>query len=287
MTALELLLQSFSARDSFAIKENFNKMMVEKSIEKEYKPPYIHYKSHFNLKLINQKKVYHFGSNISKTVIIYLHGGAFIEEPTVFHLRFIDKLAFNSKLGVYLPIYPLAPNHTYKEAFNFIMYIYLKLKKSGKEIILMGDSAGGGLAVSFTQYLNNFDIPLPKKLVLFSPWLDLTLSNSHIKDYEKKDPMLATYGLREIGKIWAGKLKLTNYKVSPIYGDFTKLPRMLIFVGTKEIFYPDVALLASILKANRIKTKLVVGQGKFHAYPLYPTKDGKEALEIVLAYLSE
>lgn len=188
-----------------------------------------------------------------------------------------------SNIDIYYPIYPLAPNHTYKDAYLLILNLYKKLLKENKEIILMGDSAGGGLALGFTLYLQKLNVKLPNKMVLLSPWVDITLSNPSIEEFEKNDPMLSCYGLVEYAKLWAGDLDLKDYKLSPINGDLSNLPDTLIFTGTNEILYPDLILFDKKLQKNKVKSELIIGKNMNHVYPLYIKK--KESLEKIINFI--
>ena len=77
----------------------------------------------------------------------------------------------------------------------------------------MGDSSGGGLALSFNEYLAINNLKQPNDLILLSPWLDITLSSEKIETYEKKDPMLSCEPLREIGMLWANDIDPKDYRI--------------------------------------------------------------------------
>ena len=239
--------------------EKVKKNIESKRKEKKYKLPRIKFKSNIEKQQIDNYDIYKLYNNESDKIIIYLHGGSYINEAVSLHFKFVDKICINSNMDIYFPIYPLAPNHTYKDAYKLILKLYKKLLKENKEIIIIGDSAGGGLALGFTLYLNELNIKLPNKLVLLSPWVDITLSNPEIKKYEKNDPMLSCCGLVEYAKIWAGNTNLDDYKLSPIHGELLKLPNTLIFTGSNELLYPDMIKFYKLLKKNKVKTKLIIG----------------------------
>ena len=94
----------------------------------------------------------------------------------------------------------------------------------------MGDSAGGGLALAFCEYLAVNDLPQPENLILMSPWIDISMSGDY--DEVEFDPIGGVDALREMGKAWAGDLDLKDYRVSPMFGDVSKLQKTTIFVGT-------------------------------------------------------
>lgn len=202
-------------------------------------------------------------------IILYIHGGAYISEALSNHAIFCDDLSVNNNALVIVPNYGLAPIYTYKEAYKMLDTIYTILLNYNLPIIIAGDSAGGGLAASYTMYLKNNGIKTPNKVILNSPWLDITMSNPDISKYQETDRMLAPYGLIECGKYWAGDLDTTDYKVSPIFGDFTNFPETLLFRSTWEIFYPDEVKLEQILKENKIKNTVIEEKGFIHTAPLF------------------
>lgn len=146
----------------------------------------------------------------------------------------------------------------------------------------MGDSAGGGLAAAFCEYLATNELAEPEHLILLSPWVDVSMSGDY-DDYMDVDPMLGVDGLIEMGKAWAGDFDTKDYKVSPLYGDIKKLPQTAIFVGTHEIFYPDIVNFYNKLKDNGIDVELNVGDEMAHVYPLYPlVPESKEAFKHIV-----
>lgn len=177
----------------------------------------------------------------SKKTIIYLHGGAYTGRIASQQWTFIDELVRNTNSTLIVPMYPLAPNESHDVAFECLLSLYqsLLLTTDPLNITIMGDSAGGGLALAFSQYLRDLTIKGPSQIFLLSPWLDIALKNPEVKAYEKLDAMLAIDGLVEIGKVWAGDQSTSHYKVSPINGSLDGLGQITLFTGTKDLLYPD------------------------------------------------
>ena len=214
-------------------------------------------------------------------LVIYLHGGIYVNEIRLPHINFCDKLAKKVNACVFAPIYPLAPNHTYKETYEIVEKLYRHLLTVNKPIIIMGDSAGGGLSAAFAEYLAVIDLPQPENLILISPWIDVSMSGDY--DEVEFDPMLGVDGAREMGKVWAGELDPKDYKVSPLFGEVDKLPKTTLFVGTHEILYPDVVKFYNKLKDNGVEVELNVGEGMNHVYPIYPlVPESKEAFKHIV-----
>lgn len=223
----------------------------------------------------NGMEVFHFGNKeSSQRTIIFIHGGAYVGEINYQHFFFCYLLARKLNAYVLAPVYPLAPKHSCNETFDLITDLYNEY--SNDNIILMGDSAGGGFVLSFCQHLNRVNLSQPDNVVVFSPWVDVSMDNVYDS---KSDPILGEVGLRQIGKSWAGDLDTKNYKVSPLYGDNTNLPRTLIFVGDNEIFYKDVLKYAENLERDNVDYRLIVGEGLFHIYPLFPMPETRTAFK--------
>ena len=238
---------------------------------------------------VNGSRVYTLsGSDAPDYRVLYLHGGAYINDATNYHWKFCDKLAREMNAEVIFPVYPLAPNHSWRETFALLETIYRNaLRGDDLPLIVMGDSAGGGLAVAFCEYLNEIALKQPERLILFSPWLDASMSNPDVADYETADPMLSAYGLIEMGRYWADDLDLQDYRISPIFGDISCLQNVALFVGTREIFYPDVTQFHAMLESAGIDSQFYVGEGMNHVYPLYPIPEADEAFKRVCDILRQ
>ena len=222
-------------------------------------------------------------------VVLYIHGGAYVNQITGSHWNMLRKLSRSSGAALYIPDYPLAPAHTWEEGYALMEVLYRQLLKeyASADIVLMGDSAGGGFALAFAAYLDAVMMPQPGKIIAFSPWLDLAMENPEISDYESSDPMLSAYGLVEMGKCWAGGLDLKDYRMSPIYGPRNHLDHVYLFVGTREIFYPDITAYYRLLKQAGKDVHLYIGKGLNHVYPVYPIPEAKEAVREVSRIISQ
>lgn len=182
--------------------------------------------------------------------IIYTHGGAYTQPLVTIHWFIIQELIKKLGAAVTVPIYPLAPEFTYRDAFPFLKDVYHQVLSHdpAQKIVLCGDSAGGGLALAQAMHYRDLDLPMPHHLVLFSPWLDITLSNPGAASLEGQDTLLGIPGLVQCGLWWAGGDDPRSPLLSPIYGDLASLPPIELFIGTRELLLPD---------ARKIKTQAV------------------------------
>lgn len=229
-------------------------------------------------------------SNHSNISVLYLHGGGYVQGCSTSQWRFANELANRTDAEIVVPDYPLAPWHTYEETYDLLYdwWVPWQYGNASRILIIMGDSAGGGLALGFTEYLREMDAALPSAVILISPWGDLTMTNAEIADYESIDPFLNAGALLADASAWAGDTDLTDYRLSPLYGDLQDLPDVTILTGTREILYPDSLLLYDKLTAAGNYATLITGEGMNHDYPLLPIPEGREAVrqiaEIMTSY---
>lgn len=282
---LELSLKRQNIKELMEDENKTEEYIRKRSVEEDepFELPKVVYHTKVEIKEMFGFKVVTFNENTtSDYIILYLHGGAYINEIDVIQTGFCDRLAKKTNSTVFVPIYPLTPNHTYKETYTFVEKLYDSLLTTNKHITIMGDSAGGGLSAAFCEYLAEKELLQPEHLILISPWVDVSMSGDY-DDYIELDPMLGVDGLRELGIIWADDLDTKNYKVSPLYGDVEKLPKTSIFLGTHEIFYPDVVNFYNKLKDDGVDVELIIGDEMPHVYPIYPLiPESKEALNRIV-----
>ena len=150
-----------------------------------------------------------------------------------------------------------------------------------KKFILMGESAGGGLSLALTEYFKEEGIRQPDELVLICPWVDTSMDNEEIKEYESVDPFLSAPSLRICAKRWAGDLDVHDWRISPIFGEVSGIRNVTLFTGTREILYPDAIRFFHLLDADP-SNELIVGEQINHVYPLFPIKEVKPAVDKII-----
>ena len=206
--------------------------------------------------------------NQNEKYILYFHGGSYVAETSQTHWTFLEKLAKDTGYTIILPDYPLAPKYTYKDVFTMIEPLYKEIvdKIDNEDLIMMGDSAGGGMAIALEEKLGEEGEKLPSKLILISPWLDTRLTNPKIDEVQKYDKDLNKEALKIAGKAYAGKDGIDSYLVNPINGPLDKLKNVTIYTGTYDILNPDVYILAEKAKKQNIDVKVKEYIGKEHIW---------------------
>lgn len=177
--------------------------------------------------------------------IVYFHGGSYMAEATQNHWDFLEQLVKDTGYTVIMPDYPLTPKNTYKEVYAMVEPLYKEIieKVGNANVIFMGDSAGGGLALGLYEKIAEENVGLPIKTILISPWLDVRLQNENIQAVEKNDTVLNKEALRIAGIAYAGADGIDSYLVNPIEGDLSTLKNIKIWIGTYDILEPDCQLL--------------------------------------------
>ena len=224
------------------------------------------------------------GDPEKKTKILYLHGGAYVEQPYLLHWHFLDRLVKMSDAQVIVPLYPKAPIHHYQESFDKLLLLYSDLVKDNEvqDLICMGDSAGGGLALSFSQLLSQHHMPQMKNLILLSPWLDVSMGNPSIQVLEKKDPLLQKDYLIAMARAWARDEDLYNPLLSPIFGNLRGLPKISLFIGTHELFLADARKFRALCLSRGVAIDYHEYPKMNHDFPLFPIPEAKRALQEII-----
>lgn len=217
-------------------------------------------------------------------VLIYLHGGAYLNPPASQHWGFWDKLSREADITIIAPIYLKCTNYTAEESHAAMMDFYLKTveRYEGKKIYIGGDSSGGGFALSLAQQLREKDTVQPSEIILICPWVDVRMVNPDMEPYVDIDAMLGNLCCADqITDLWKGDKELTDPMISPLFGTFDNLGDITIFIGTREVLYPDTILLYEKMVEAGADVTLHVKEGMSHVYPIFPIPEAAEARGII------
>lgn len=221
-----------------------------------------------------------------KPVILYCHGGGYSTGSSLYARNLTMGLAAATAMEVLSFDYRLAPEHPYPAAIEDAVkaWDYLMLFGYGAgDVILAGDSAGGNLALALTHRLREEGRLLPKGLVLFSPWTDLTSSGKSYETKEGIDPVLNAAYIRTAIENYMGsgydKALLKEPSVSPLFGTFEGFPPTYIQVGDQEILHSDSALLYKKMKQAGVNVTLDVFKGMWHVFQMAHFKTAADALD--------
>lgn len=262
--------------------------IIEKAREKnkDYTVPR-YYVKRYNIEITDFEgiEICEFNKNAENdNFIYYIHGGAYVDQPLLFHYSFLDELTTQLNCKAIMPIYPKAPNFTYLTVIDKVYSLYLKLLESvpASKITLMGDSAGGALALALCEYLKIQCVEQPANLIMFSPCTDATLTITD-NEFAKMDPMFSENVIKAKLKAYAGgEEELSNYLVSPFYGDFVNIAPMTVFVGTYETLLPYVRQFHDKASLLGINMNYFEYDKMMHVFPLMPIPEAVEARERIV-----
>ncbi|MDQ2994997.1 MAG: alpha/beta hydrolase, partial [Pseudomonadota bacterium] len=180
------------------------------------------------------------GAGVPQCTILYLHGGAYIVDlPSLAnHSRYLTtEIAANCNAEIWTIDYRVAPEHPYPAAIEDAYTAYLALLEKGvppKEIVVMGDSAGGGLSLALLMKLRDNHKPLPKAAIVISPWTDLAATGDSMVSRAASDPIfIPSLITQSAAQVVSAALMQEPY-ISPFYGNYAGLPPIMIMVGGRE-----------------------------------------------------
>ena len=206
-------------------------------------------------------------------VLFYLHGGAYVIGSPRTHRQLVSHMARAAGVVAVLPDYRLAPEHPFPAAIDDAVAVYRGLLESGfkgEDIIISGDSAGGGLSVATLLQLRHAGLPMPAAAVLLSPFLDLTGSGESATTRADRDPWFDVADLHVVARYYCpDENEWQNPLVSPVFANVAGLPPMLIHVGDDEILLSDSTRLAEKLEAEGVEVELEVWPHMWHVFQMF------------------
>jgi acetyl esterase/lipase len=225
-----------------------------------------------------------------RSVLLYLHGGGYCIGSINTHRSMVSHIAGAAKTRALLIDYRLAPENPFPAAVEDSTAAYKWLLSRGiaaGDIIVAGDSAGGGLTVATLLSLKEQGIGLPAAAVLISPWVDLAATGDSIISKADIDPMVKKEGLMEMAEAYMGGTDPRTPLASPLYADMDGLPPMLIQVGTAEILLDDATRMADRARKAGVDVTLNTAEDMCHVWHFFSSMlpEALEAIEEVARFM--
>lgn len=177
-------------------------------------------------------------TNADRGVLVYLHGGAFYFGPVKEHWQYLARICKMTQMAGLMIDYGIAPQCPFPVGLNQIVELVRNLDLP-ENWSFLGDSSGAAMAISAVFELRKVSEKMPRKLILMSPWLDLTLKNPGIELNKHQDVMMTVERLSNAAAAYVGNADATNPMISPMFGDLTGLPPTLIQMGTADLLLTD------------------------------------------------
>ena len=237
----------------------------------------------------------------SGIVIFYYHGGGYVANVTDEHISGITTILklVEEKCTAIIPEYPLAPNFTHEKIFDDVEAVYRQVvsQRGASKIVLLGDSAGGGMALILAQRLaaakkNGETVRQPDSVILLSPWLDVSMENPEVEKLSVCDPVLDLYGLKRFGALLSAgpqPISTRDPKVSPLFGCLEDLPPVSVWTSTHDLLSPDSRELQSRFSKESIPTpfRFVVEKFLAHDWWMFGGCDATRTIQQVAAAIRE
>jgi monoterpene epsilon-lactone hydrolase len=224
----------------------------------------------------------------TRTHVIYTHGGAFINALRLEHWKMIEAIIKRTGASFTVPIYPLSPENDYRSTISGLDAVYDRAVASAPQadLVLMGDSAGGCLALGQAMRCRDRGVKAPARIVLIAPWVDLSVSNALAREYEPLDLLLGVDSLAICGRHWSGGEDPRHPALSPLFGDLANLPPIDVYQGTHDILLPDARILFKAVREIGGEIEMYEYEGSFHVFiAAVFTKEAGDALDRIAGSL--
>ncbi len=222
-------------------------------------------------------------------VLLYLHGGGYVIGSPHTHRALAGKIAKGISANCLLIDYRKAPENPYPAALEDVFHSYIYLLEQGydpENIVVAGDSAGGGLAIALQYELREHHIALPLCSVLLSPYLDLTHTGESLKHNAKNDRFLDVFEMRKWAAMYAGDHDISDPLISPLFGDFSDLPPILVQASMSEVLYDDSVRFVEMAEIKGVDITFQEWHGLIHWWHMFGTMpEAKEAIDKIIEFI--
>lgn len=224
--------------------------------------------------------------------LIYIHGGGFTAGNLDYARGFASVLAAETGLRVFCPAYRLAPEDKYpaalKDCLTLYRYVVETMEISPSNIVLVGESAGGGLIYSICYQLQRTGKQLPAGIVAISPWTDLTESGESYERNREADPSMTKERLEYFAQCYLPDgIDPHDPLVSPVFGDLHGMPPSLIFSGGDEVMLDDAIALDSGLLLAGCESRHIIRPAMWHAYVVYGLDETHDDMDDIRRFINE
>ncbi|WP_041927129.1 alpha/beta hydrolase [Methylocystis sp. SC2] len=223
--------------------------------------------------------------------LLFFHGGGYCSGSILSHRRMATEAGRAARARALAVAFRLAPEHPFPAAYDDALAAWRFLREQGfaaRQIAVGGDSAGAGLTLALLMRLRDLEEALPACAWLVSPWTDLTLSGETLATKDGVDPLLHKAYLEELARAYVpAEVDRRDPRISPLFGELSGLPPLMIQVGSNETLLADSTRLAAAAGAADVSVTLEIWPRMIHAWPLWNARleDGRRALAQAGAFM--
>jgi acetyl esterase/lipase len=207
---------------------------------------------------------------VPRCVVLHLHGGAFVFGSCATYRTRALRFSYRLDAEVFVPEYRLAPEHPFPAALDDALkaYLYVRTLRPHAPILLSGDSAGGGLALSLLVRLRELGEHQPSGAILLSPWTDLATTGASVEANAGRDRWLSRAHLEAWAAYYAGSTARSTPLLSPLYADLSRIAPLFLLAGEHEVLLDDALRVAERARRAGTEARVLVGAGMQHDWPL-------------------
>lgn len=293
---INLLLRAFGAKKMFAefheakhSAEAFQAAVDKARAAGDYEGGIEAYAGKYGYELVDVEgsdlHLHQFGNR--RRAVLFLHGGAYVLGLAKQYWGLLEKIGVGGDCHIAALDYPLAPEHDCTTAIDRAMQAYeiLVERYGADEVVLMGDSAGGGLAMGLSLHLRDQGRPQPHSTVLLYPWLDVTMSHPEAPENANNDLLLGIDGLIACGEYYAGERVTTDPLVSPWFGQLDGLAPVHVFTGSWDVLHPEGRDFVGKVQSAGGEASLNVYPQMQHAWLLFGMPETTKAIGEICSVL--
>jgi len=230
--------------------------------------------------------------SVAARAILYLHGGAYTAGSPRSHRPMVARIAEAARSVAVVADYRLGPEHRFPAAVEDAVAVYRAMLDGGTDpgrLVVVGDSAGGGLALALALALKAEGLPQPAGFFVISPWADLTQSGPSYRTKAETDPMISKVGLDNNALMYLGGLDAHDPLASPVFGDFAGVAPVLIQTGSEETLLSDSITMADVLAHARVEVRLEVWPEMIHVFHAWSggLQAARRAIRLAAAWMEE
>lgn len=284
---LDMLIKRASIRRLFELPEDRLYKVLQRRYREYDLPKYMYREFEVESEKNEKGRLFIIRSRNTKPErgVLFLHGGGGMMSPTLFHFRLAARLARESGAELWFPFYPLAPEYTSADSYEYAENVYHRIKqKFGAEnLIMAGDSAGAGMTIGLCAA----DADKPRGLILISPPAGMK-NKERLLDIESRDLMLSLRSIDIIKRSWTRGDKKSDAYTDALNADVAGFPPVLMYYGTEEMFCPGLREFAQKLRENDIQLETHEGNGMCHDWAIAGViPAGREAARRMAEFIKE
>lgn len=224
------------------------------------------------------------------SLIVHYHGGGYESGSCITHRELASRIVLATDTTVVLVDYRLSPEHPYPCALQDCVRVYRHIVQNitlPHNVVLCGDSAGGGLVMSTLLTIKEDALPMPRSAVVMSPFVDMTLSGESYETRRQVEPQLIKQNLEATVARYIGSTDPYDPMVSPVYGDLSGISPLMIQVGNDEILLSDATTLANNAKKYGVDVELQIWENMWHVFQAYPVVEADRAIESIARFIKK